>query len=296
MRIPIFLLVWLWIISGEQKGDISRSDAVIAEPKHYCVHGIAEGGTNCSHARAGRREVESCYLPVFEAGIVEGGAYNVMVSYNAVDGDPLMCSEWYLKDVLKERFAKSCEVIVAVCDDNTVTSGEGRDRCELTLAGRQQELIEKLAELGKPMILVLEYGKPLDISRESEICDAVIMAFFGGESGAKAIVEALFGEFSPAGRLPLSLPRSSTRIPCYYSMLPGGDMNFMEGRKDALYPFGFGLSYTKFAYSDLEIQKTGDYDVTVLVQFRTLAIWRGTKLCSCIWMMWIVLWLHHRCY
>ena len=467
------------IISGEQKGDISRSDAVIAEPKHYCVHGIAEGGTNCSHARAGRREVESCYLPVFEAGIVEGGAYNVMVSYNAVDGDPLMCSEWYLKDVLKERFqlkgysrsdwggvgrlkhahhlvttdkaaiglamrngldvqgcdyeptfwkknvielvqegslsmerlddivsrvlrvkmelglfenpytdenewenvlrcqkhrdishkvaqesmillknngllplkktissiavigpssasqkiggysstpqfhvpsvyeelklalgdgvkvcqcngcaitstgneprvvdgqphlnnageetlldeieeaveiAKSCEVIVAVCGDNTVTSGECRDRCELTLAGRQQELIEKLAELGKPMILVLENGKPLDISRESEICDAVIMAFFGGESGAKAIVEALFGEYSPAGRLPLSLPRSSTRIPCYYSMLPGGAMEFMEGRKDALYPFGFGLSYTKFDYSDLQIEKTGAYDVTV---------------------------------
>ena len=92
------------IVSGEQKGDISRPDAVIAEPKHYCVHGIAEGGTNCSPARAGRREVESCYLPVFEAGITEGGAYNVMVSYNCVDGDPLMCSEWYLKDVLKDRF------------------------------------------------------------------------------------------------------------------------------------------------------------------------------------------------
>ena len=92
------------IIQGQQKGDISRKDAVISEPKHYCVHGIAEGGTNCAHARAGRREVETCYLPVFEAGITEGGAYNVMVSYNAVDGDPLMCSEWYLKDVLKDRF------------------------------------------------------------------------------------------------------------------------------------------------------------------------------------------------
>jgi len=62
------------IVSGEQKGDISRPDAVISEPEHYCVHGIAEGGTNCSPARAGRREVESCYLPVFEAGIREGGA------------------------------------------------------------------------------------------------------------------------------------------------------------------------------------------------------------------------------
>ena len=68
------------IVSGEQKGDISRPDAVISEPKHYCVHGIPEGGTNCSPARAGTREVENCYLPVFEAAIKEGGAYNVMVS------------------------------------------------------------------------------------------------------------------------------------------------------------------------------------------------------------------------
>ncbi|MBO5300460.1 MAG: beta-glucosidase, partial [Clostridia bacterium] len=93
------------IVSGEQKGDISRKDAVIAEPKHYCVHGIPEGGTNCSPARAGRRETEGCYLPVFEAAIKEGGAYNVMVSYNCVDGDVLMVSEHYLKEILKERFA-----------------------------------------------------------------------------------------------------------------------------------------------------------------------------------------------
>lgn len=467
------------IISGQQKGDISRTDAVIAEPKHYCVHGIAEGGTNCSPARAGRREVESCYLPVFEAGIREGGAYNVMVSYNCVDGDPMMCSEWYLKDVLKDRFqlkgysrsdwwgvcklkehhhvvstdkgaillavrngldvqgcdyepafwkktivelvregslsmerlddivsrvlrvkyelglfenpytdenaykavircekhrdishkvaresvvllknngvlplkkdvssvaligpssaaqkiggysslpqfhipsvyeelkaalgegvtvrqcngcaitregnqprvvdgqphlttageemlldeleeavaiASECEVIIMVGGDNTVTSGEGRDRCELTLHGRQRELIEKLSALGKPLVLVLENGKPLELSRESEVCDGILMTFFGGESGAKAIVEALLGKFSPAGRLPISLPRSSTRIPCYYSMLPGGDKNFMEGPKDALYPFGFGLSYTAFSYSGLSVVKKGEYDVQV---------------------------------
>lgn len=466
------------IISGEQKDDLSRPDAVVSEPKHYCVHGIAEGGTNCSPARAGHREVESCYLPVFEAGIREGGARNVMVSYNAVDGDPLMCSEWYLKDVLKDRMqlkgysrsdwggvlriktdhrivstdkaaigiavkngldvqgcdyppafwkqtiielvqegylsmerlddivsrvlrvkmelglfehpytdetayetvircehhravshraaqesivllknngvlplkpvssialigpssasqklggyssvpqfpipsiyqelqsalgdevtirqcsgcaitpdqneprivdgqphlttageetladeldeaaaiAEMCDVIIMVGGDNTITSGEGRDRCELTLNGRQRELIEKLAALRKPLILVLENGKPLDLSLESKLCDAVVMAFFGGESGAKAIVEMLLGAFSPAGRLPLSLPRSSTRIPCYYSMLPGGAPEFLEGPKDALYPFGFGLSYTRFEYSDLHIEKNGQYDVTV---------------------------------
>ena len=89
------------------------------------------------------------------------------------------------------------------------------------------------------------------------------MTWFGGESGARAIVEALLGKFSPAGRLPLSLPRSSTRIPCYYSMLPGGAPEFLEGPKDALFPFGYGLSYTSFAYSDLTINKIGTFDVMV---------------------------------
>jgi len=154
-------------------------------------------------------------------------------------------------------------VIVFVGGDDTVTSGEGRDRCELTLYGPQRKLIEDLAALGKPMALVLENGKPLDISRESQLSNAVLMAFFGGEAGAKAIAQALLGHISPAGRLPISLPRSSTRIPCYYSMLPGGDASFMEGPKNALYPFGFGLSYTSFSYRDLTLEKTGLCDVTV---------------------------------
>ena len=115
----------------------------------------------------------------------------------------------------------------------------------------------RLAQLGKPLVLVLENGKPLDISVEADVCDAVVMAFFGGESGAKAIVEMLLGAFSPAGRLPLSLPRSSTRIPCYYSMMPGGAPVFLEGPKDALFPFGFGLSYTRFDYSGMTVRKTG---------------------------------------
>lgn len=91
------------MVKGHQNGDISKSDSVISEPKHFCVHGIPEGGMNCSTARAGVREIESCYLPVFEAAIKEGGAYDVMVSYNSVDGDLMMTSEHYLKDILKKR-------------------------------------------------------------------------------------------------------------------------------------------------------------------------------------------------
>ena len=92
------------IVKGHQNDDISAKDSVISEPKHYCVHGIPEGGVNCGTARAGLREIESCYLPVFEAAIKEGGAKDVMVSYNSIDGDLLMTSKHYLQEVLKNRF------------------------------------------------------------------------------------------------------------------------------------------------------------------------------------------------
>ena len=460
------------IISGEQKdGALDRPDAVASEPKHYCVHGIPEGGTNCSAARAGEREIRRDYLPVFEAGIRGGGACNVMASYNSIDSDVVMCSHKYLTDILKNEMgaqgyarsdwggigrirrlhhlvrddrdalclaigngldvqgcdldnqyfeetlvslvkegrlpmervddavrrvlrmkfrlglferpytdetawegeirsqknrdiallaarqsitllkndgvlplgesvrsialigpssahqkiggysavpvgyaipsvyeelqrlvghrvqifqcdgcpitegpkteyyvegqphlfskgeeeiadcmeqaveiAAKCDVIVMVGGDNTITSGEGKDRCELTLAGKQRELIQKLSQLGKPLVLVLENGKCVDLSVEEGCCGAILAAWFGGEFGAQAIAEALLGILNPAGRLPVSFPQSSTRLPCYYSMLPGGDLNFMEGTKLARYPFGHGLSYTSFSYSGLKAE------------------------------------------
>ncbi len=471
------------VVSAEQNGDISRNDSVIAEPKHYCVHGVPEGGVNCAPANVGTREVENCYLPVFEAGIKEAGAYDAMVSYNSIDGDVVITSEHYLKTVLKERFglrgicrsdwsgvervktthhlteddketiyltkkngldclggcecshefwvnslvelinegrideenindscrrilrlkfllglfenpytdetrwesvvhcpehraaaleiaeksvtllkndgvlpldtakikkialigpssdhqqignysstpvyveitsvyeelkkalpgidivqadgcgicddfelsgiaadqphlkreklakiedalddavrlAEGADVIIFVGGDNELTSGECHDRCELTLSGRQRELILRLSGLGAPVVLVLENGRPLELSKESEVCSAILETWFGGECGAKAVAEALTGKINPGGKLPYSLPRSSGMIPCYYSMFTGKSNDYIEGDGSALYLFGHGLSYTSFEYSDLELIKTGDTDVTVKV-------------------------------
>nr|MCR5485788.1 glycoside hydrolase family 3 C-terminal domain-containing protein [Clostridiales bacterium] len=474
------------VISAEQNGDISKNDSVISEPKHYCVHGIPEGGVNCAPARVGTREVESCYLPVFEAGIKEGGAYDAMVCYNSVDGDVVIASEYYLKDVLKDRLgligicrsdwsavervktlhhlteddretiyltkkngldclggcecshdywvdticslvregrideenindscrrilrlkyllglfdnpytdekrwenvvhskehqdvaleiaqkaitllkndgalplkvdkikkialigpssdtqqignysstpvyveirsvceelkkalpdvtiaqskgcgisdgrningaaadqphlirekkqriedaldeavtlAKDADVIIFVGGDDDETSGECHDRTELTLYGRQRELISRLAELGSPLILVLENGRPLEITEESEVCSAILETWFGGERGAEAIVDALLGKINPGGKLPYSLPKKSGNIPCYYSMLPGRSNSYLDGEPGALYPFGHGLSYTTFEYSDLELKRVGDTDVDVSVSVK----------------------------
>jgi len=196
-----------------------------------------------------------------------GCGISSQLSARTVDGQPHLNTrgEAAIEENMDEAvaIAADCDVIVFVGGDDTVTSGEGRDRCELTLYGRQRELLERLARLGKPLVLVLENGKPLELSRESEFCSSILMAFFGGEAGAKAIAEALLGHISPGGKLPISLPRHSTRIPCYYSMLPGGDLQFLEGPKGPLYPFGFGLSYASFAYSDLRIEKTGPTDAVV---------------------------------
>ena len=470
------------IVRGHQNGDISKRDSVISEPKHYCIHGIPEGGVNCGTARAGLREIESCYLPVFEAAIKEGGATDVMVSYNSIDGDLMMTSSQYLKTVLKERYglpgicrsdwgglrrvhylhkmakdpkdaiylskkngldcqggdeypnklwidsleelvnegkldveninescrrvltlkfklglfenpytdedgykdvinckehldtaleiaqksiillkndgilpldknkykkialvgpssdrvrlggysakivdreletiykvlkemlpdaeivqadgcgisgddfkfalgdqhhlagikaeahtedmdaavklAKESDLVIFCGGDDTISSGEGRDRCELTLCGKQSELMKKLSETGKPMVFVMIHGKPLVIKEESEMCNAVLSCWFGGEKGPSAMCDVLLGNVNPGGKLPFSLPRRSTMIPCYYSMLPGASNEYYEGRGDALYPFGFGLSYTTFEYKKLSLEKTGETDVKVTV-------------------------------
>jgi beta-glucosidase len=153
--------------------------------------------------------------------------------------------------------AQMADVTVLVCGDDTVTSGEGMDRCELTLYGRQKELVKRVADTGKPAVLVLEVGKPVELGAAGEALDAIVVPWFGGEMGAKAITDVLTGKVNPAGRLPVSFPRSVGTLPCYYSRLPGASAEYLEGKRDALYPFGHGLSYTQFTYRDLCLEKTG---------------------------------------
>ncbi|MDE7006855.1 MAG: fibronectin type III-like domain-contianing protein, partial [Lachnospiraceae bacterium] len=94
--------------------------------------------------------------------------------------------------------------------------------------------------------------------------DGILAAWFGGEMGAKAIADVLLGEISPSGKLPVSFPKSEGHLPCYYSALPGGSPIYLEGERKALFPFGFGLSYTTFLYSGLCVEKgEGLYDHTV---------------------------------
>lgn len=477
------------IITGEQKnGEISRDDAVITEPKHYCIHGMPENGINCATARVGKREIEQCYLPVFETAITKAGAYNVMSCYNNIDSEVVLTSEYYLTDVLRGRYgmkgyvradwgsitrlvtahrtaanhvdaicdsinagldmqgcldytpefweetllnlvkegritekriddavrsvlemkfrlglfekpytdekkfesvvrcdehkkialdgarqamtllendgilplekkykkialvgpsanrqriggyssvpegyeikslcqelkealgeeveilhssgcgipkgvqavlkedgqphlvevydedesgsiedavktASESDLVIFVGGDNNFTSGEGNDRSSLVLPGKQRELILEVAKTGKPLIIILENGRAVDLTEEIKVANAILVSWFGGEFGAKAIAETLLGENNPAGRVPVSFPADSNRIPCYYSILPNHTEMMFEGDRGARYPFGYGLSYTEFEYSNLVVTKTGRNDFTVKADVKNI--------------------------
>ena len=135
------------------------------------------------------------------------------------------------------------------------------DRSSLRLYGPQKELIRRISALKKPTVLVLEVGKPVDLTEEEPDMNAILLPWFGGEMGARAIVEALLGLFNPAGRLPISFPKNVGCLPCYYTQLPGGSPTWLENSKESRYPFGFGLSYTDFTLDTLTVEVTGSCTV-----------------------------------
>ncbi len=170
---------------------------------------------------------------------------------------------------------------------NRATSGEGRDRTSLDLPGVQEELFKRVKALGKPVVLVLFHGRPLSINRASEEADAILDVWFPGPHGGQAIAEALFGEINPGGKLPISIPRSSGQCPLYhdhkwgagYRRDTGGAIGleklfgggYTDIPSDPLYHFGYGLSYTDFAYpraeiSSEEVPSDGSATLTAVVE------------------------------
>lgn len=135
-------------------------------------------------------------------------------------------------------------------------SGEGYDRATLTLLGRQQQLLEALRQTGKPLVVVYIEGRPLDKAWASEHADALLTAYYPGQEGGQAIADVIFGDCNPAGRLPISVPRSVGQLPVYYNKRVPRAHNYVELTAKPLYAFGYGLSYTTFAYANLSIEKT----------------------------------------
>lgn len=151
------------------------------------------------------------------------------------------------------RAAKQAEVVVMVLEGNELTVREDRSRTSLNLPGRQEELLKAVCATGKPIILVMLDGRASSINYAAAHIPAILHAWFPGEFCGQAVAEALFGDYNPGGRLAVTFPKSVGQIPFAFPFKPGSDESSSTSVYGALYPFGHGLSYTTFTYSDLHI-------------------------------------------
>jgi len=158
----------------------------------------------------------------------------------------------------------------AVATEESVSdmeSGEGFDRSTLDLLGKQLDLLKALKATGKPLIVVYIQGRPLNMNWASEEADALLTAWYPGQEGGGAIADVLFGDYNPAGRLPISVARSVGQLPVHYNKRNPMGHNYVEISSEPLYVFGYGKSYTDFRYDNLKVTKSGNnvYDVFVSV-------------------------------
>lgn len=173
------------------------------------------------------------------------------------------------------ELARSSEVVLMVLGEHGFQSGEARSRTDIGLPGVQQELLEAVYEVNPNIVLILMNGRPLAIPWAAEHIPAIVEAWQLGTQTGAAIAQVLFGDYNPSGKLPMTFPRSVGQVPIYYNHFRTGRPNNREGNvfwshyidesKDPLFPFGYGLSYTDFAYSDLKIDATDPEAVRVEV-------------------------------
>jgi beta-glucosidase len=211
-----------------------------------------------SETLEGQKIEEVCAVPTVSIleGIKNKVSKTTEIHYakgcNIVDG-----SDEDISKALEE--AKKSEVIIAVMGEESGLfhrgiSGEGNDRSELELPEIQRKLLKELKKLGKPIILVLVHGRPLALKWEDENMDAILTAWYPGEEGGNAVADVIFGDYNPSGKLPISFPAVTGQIPVYYNRKPSAFTDYVDATAKALYPFGHGLSYTNFEYSNLEIK------------------------------------------
>jgi beta-glucosidase len=171
--------------------------------------------------------------------------------------------------------AKKSDVVIAVVGENVDQVGESLSRTGLNLSGRQLKLIQALQATGKPVVMVMINGQPLTINWENKYVKAILEAWFPGPQSGQVIAETLFGENNPGGKLPITFPKTVGQIEFNFPYKPGSQAS-QRGENSwgntsvngALYPFGYGLSYTTFAYSNLQVSPEsehaqGDIHVTV---------------------------------
>ena len=188
-----------------------------------------------------------------------------------------------LEEALKA--ASKSEVVVMALGEHYLQSGEGGSRTEISLEQAQVNLIEKVKELGKPIVLVLFNGRPLVLTNVVDKVDAIIEAWFPGTEGGRAVSDVLFGDYNPSGRLTMSFPRRVGQVPLHYNEFNTGrpvktsihnsrfTSRYIDVENTPLYPFGYGLSYTKFEYGDIKISSdklTNNSTITASIKVKNV--------------------------
>lgn len=181
-----------------------------------------------------------------------------------------------VEDHAEEAFEqlKDCDVILAAVGENQQDTGEGGSKASLRLSANQEKLIRRLKDTGKPVITIIFSGRPLELAPVLDASDALVQAWFLGSESGNSIADVLFGDYNPSGRLSMSFPYSVGQIPVYYNAYQTGRpydpqypnvryvTRYLDIPNDPLFCFGYGLSYSSFAYSSFNVE--ADADVPVL--------------------------------
>ncbi|RXJ51439.1 beta-glucosidase BglX [Gelidibacter gilvus] len=186
------------------------------------------------------------------------------------------------------KAAKNADVVVMVLGEHGLHSGEGRSRSEIGMTGVQQELLETVYKANKNIVLVLNNGRPLTIEWADEHIPAIVEGWHLGTQSGHAIAQVLYGDYNPSGKLPMTFPKNVGQVPIYYNhkstgrpLDPGQGEVFWSHYTDVsnapLYPFGYGLSYTSFGYSDLKVDVVSKDKVTVSVKLTNTGEVKGKE-------------------
>lgn len=238
-------------------------------PLRKSVRAIAVIGPNADEPRNQLGDYCPAVIPQPVVTILEGirQAVSPGTRVTYVKGCEVVGDDLNEIDLAKVAAAQADAAIVVVGENawqspgGSATDGEGRDAATLELTGRQEELVKAVLTAGKPTVVVLINGRPLATRWIAQNVPAILEAWLPGEKGGRAVAEVLFGDTNPSGRLSVTVPRHVGQLPVYYNVkkskrywvTQGWGRAYVDLDPTPLYPFGFGLSYTRFAYSDLKL-------------------------------------------
>jgi beta-glucosidase len=239
-------------------------------PLNKNIHSVAVIGELASSTYLGDYSEGSTGISILD-GLKNRAGNSMNISYE--EGYNQDTSAYKQATLLRDAIvlAKQSDISIVVVGEYESEDGENKDRADLNLDKNQMNVIQSIYQTGKPVVVVLENGRPLTINWINKYIPSIVEAWYSGEKGGLAIADVLLGNVNPSGKLPITFPRSVGQIPFYYDYKPTSLHRYVDEANTPLYPFGYGLSYTTFKYSDLqitpaEIPVTGKVTISVAIQ------------------------------